>query len=86
MIKLSPFVQFDLTWREILSGLNPALSPDTNSRMGWTLYQNGTSALYRVFRYIRTLDKRKTRVGNHSVNPSLLRPPQILLDTGFSVG
>ena len=22
---------------------------------------------------------------NHSVNPSLLRPPQILLDTGFSV-
>ena len=23
--------------------------------------------------------------GNHSVNPSLLRPPQILLDTGFSV-
>ena len=23
---------------------------------------------------------------NHSVNPSLLRPPQILLDTGFSVG
>ena len=58
---LSPFVQFDLAWKEIFSRLGPALSSDFSWR-GWTLCENGTSALYRVFKHIKSVQNEKKAV------------------------